>query len=176
MLSRLAKFLLVSSSVAPMLLTWALADFLVQGASLRQLIGLAAVALLTCGCLGVISAAKRLVAHSKIDAKALRSADTEVVGFLVAYLLPLITTRTDEFDYLVLAFVMGLVSVVVWSSNAYSVNPILSVFKYHFYQVTSADGVEFLLLSRRDLLRTSDVASVQQLTHYVLLDAELEDG
>lgn len=103
---------------------------------------------------------------------AVRSADTEVVGFMVAYLLPLVTAATSDFDLWVLAFVALLISAVVWSTNAYSVNPLLSALGFHFYEVESSDCVTFLLLSNRELTRKADISSVQQLTRYVLLDTK----
>lgn len=172
MLSRFAKLLLVTSSVAPVLVTWAFADYHRIGPEPRQatVVGIAVGTVLLCAL--VLRASKTMLPRVTFRAETLRTADSEVVGFMIAYLLPLVATGTDKPDYLVLAFITGLLAVIVWSTNAYSVNPLLSFMGYHFYEVSSAGGLTYLFLSRRDLHNCGEIAQVVQLARYVLLDTE----
>lgn len=171
MLSRFAKSLLVGSAAAPILLAWAFADWHRGGAALRQLVAVVVAVGLAALCALVLIGAKRYLPRVTYNATTLKTADVEVVGFLVAYMLPLVATGTDEFDYVVLGFVMVMVGVIVWATNAYAVNPLLSAVGYHFYETTSSGGVTSLLISRRTLHNCSEVSRVVQVTRYVVLDA-----
>lgn len=176
MLSRFAKFLLVASSLAPVLITWAFADWRQYGFAPRQAsavilaIGLAVI------CRLILIEAHRRFGPARFTATELRTADSDMVGFVVAYLLPLVGVATGDLDYALLLFVMALIGLIVWSANAYSVNPLLALFGFHFYEVSNADGVSFLFLSKRDLRSTREISTVVQLTRYVLLDSELSRG
>lgn len=170
MLNRFAKLLLVATSLAPILFTWAFASWRNQGFSVIQA-SLVAMALL----LAALAALIIWFASDQIDAisfsaSTLKTADTEVLGFIVAYLLPLVSIRVGDFDLVLLGFVGILLGLVVWNTNTYSVNPLLSLLGYHFYEVSNTDGVTFLLVSRRDLRRVADIKRVRPLTRYVLLD------
>lgn len=170
MLSRFAKLLLVATSLAPILVTWAFADWREHGASIAQLSAVVVALLLVVLCALLIRGARRLLGEIQFAASAIKTADSEVVGFIVAYLLPLVSAGSGRFDPILLVFIMLLLGLIVWSSNAYSVNPLLSLFGYHFYEVTNTDGVTFLFLARRELQSVNDVTSVKQLSRYVLLD------
>ncbi len=176
MLSRIAKLLLVSTSLAPILVTWAFADWRVRGPALAQLGACLSAGGLLLLCALILRGSETSIAAVSFEAASVRTADTEVVGFLLAYLLPLISLGTATVDMSVLVFVAVLLALVIWSANAYTVNPLLALLGYHYYEVSNADGVSFLLISRRDLRRVADVKAVRQLTRYVLLDKEFHDG
>jgi|GEM_PF-412204 len=174
MLGRIAKFLLVLTAVAPIGLTWAFADWRAHGFRQQQLTaGLVAV-LLAVLCVLLIVAAHRQLPVSPFTAASVKHNDSEVVGFLVAYLLPLVSTNTGEFDYAVLAFVSGLLGIVVATSESYSFNPLLTLFGFHFYEVESSDGVAYMLITRRHVRRCKDIETVAELTRSVLLDMTKE--
>lgn len=170
MLGRFAKFLLVLTAVAPIALTWAFADWRARGLHHHQSIAIAVAGGLAILCALVIAAARKQLPVFTFDATTIKNSDSEVVGFLVAYLLPLVSTSTSEFDYTVLAFVSVLLGAVVWSSQSYSVNPLLSLLGYHFYEVASQDGVVYLLLTRSPLRRSADITHVAELSRTVLID------
>lgn len=172
MLSRFAKVLLVSSSVAPVLLTWAFADYRRIGSDERQAAAVGIALGLVLLCVLVLTGSRKMLPHVSFNAVSLKTADTEVVGFIVAYLLPLVTTGTDQLDYVVLIFITALLGLIVWSTNAYSVNPLLSLMGYHFYELSNSRGVTYLFLSKRDLHNCDDITNVVQLARYVLLDTE----
>ncbi len=176
MLNRFAKLLLVGTSLAPILLTWAFADWRVNGPSPRQGTAVSIAVLLAILCGLVVAGAARTLGDMRFTAASVKTADSEVVGFIVAYLLPLVSSSGREFDPLLLAFVTFLLALIVWSTNAYSVNPLLSLFGYHFYEISNVDGVSFLFLSRRELRSVRDIGQVKQLTRYVLLDGGKDDG
>ena len=170
MLGAFAKFFLVATSLAPITLTWAFADWRQAGPLTRQWAALGVTLGLVLLCWLIIEASKRQLQVISFSATSVRPADAEVVGFVVAYLLPLVSTSTGAFDYTVLAFVGVLLALVVWSVNAFTFNPLLTLLGYHFYEVASDNGVSFVLVTRRNIRRATDLKSVVQLTNYLLLD------
>lgn len=170
MLGRFAKFLLVITAVAPITLTWAFADWRARGPHLDQWVAVSVAVGLALLCTLVIAGARGQLPVFTFEAAAIKNSDSEVVGFLVAYLLPLVSTSTNEFDYTVLAFVSLLLAAVVWSSQAYSVNPLLSLLGFHFYEIESHDGVVYLLVTRTMIRRRTDVTHVAELSRSVLID------
>jgi len=172
MLNQVAKLLLVSTSLAPILITWAFADWRSRGWHSSQAMLLFVAATLAVCAMVIMRAASSRIDAISFRATSLKTADTEVFGFIVAYLHPLVSVRVGDFDIVLMAFVGLLLGLVVWNTNTYSVNPLLGLVGYHFYEVANSDGVTFLFVSRRDLRRVADVSSVRPLARYVLLDGE----
>ena len=132
----------------------------------------------------LISLCKALVAFARgslpnfspFHVTAVKPADSELLTFLLAYLLPLVNIAGTRIDWWVLGFVVLLVVGVVWATHAYYYNPVLALFRYHFYEVTSDGGVTYMVLSNRTLRSASDLVSVKQLSAYVLMDAATSGG
>lgn len=172
MLNAVAKLLLVLTSFAPVLLTYGFATYLNSGvtAAVFALVGLTA--LLVVLCLLIIRAARHQLEHLPFPISSVKSADSEIVGFMIAYLLPLISAADSTVSLPLMTFVLILFLVVVWTSNAYHVNPLLGIFGYHFYEVTTESGVTYLLMTRRSIRNSKSVSTVVQLTTYIVLDPQ----
>lgn len=168
MLRSLSKFLLASTAFAPVLLTTAAVCFLkkeVMVGFLLLVITLMAVLI----CLWVMAAAKRNLSVNKISIKSLKPADKELLGFLLAYLLPLARGTGTAFEPIPLMIALTMFFLVVMTSNAYHTNPLLGVLGYHFYDVV-VEEVGYVLISRRNLHDTRSIKEVVSLTDYMLLD------
>lgn len=172
MLTKIAKLLLVCTAFAPVLLTVAVSSW-VRGdlwpgsvAYLGVTIGLFVL------CALILSAATRMLERVPVTLREVKTADTQIVGFVIAYLLPLVNANTDQVEWRVLGFVLVLFFLVVWSTHSYHFNPLLAFLGYHFYEVTDASNVSYVLITRRSLRNTVTVKHVVQLSEYMLLDGE----
>lgn len=170
MLGRLVKFLLVLTAVAPIMLTWAFAHWRAHGVRGEQAAAIVIAGLLAVLCALIILGAEQQLPRHSFQAASLKHSDSEVVGFLVAYLLPLVSTRAGDFDYAILAFVSLLLAAVVWASESYSFNPLLTLLGFHFYEVENTDGVSYMLITKRDIRRCRDIDAIAELSRSVLLD------
>lgn len=99
------------------------------------LIGGAVLAVIAC--VTVIKLAARQLSKNDVVIKSIKPADKEIVGFVLAYLLPL--ARGTQFDGVPMFVVLGVFFLVVMTSNAYHTNPLLGLIGYHFYEVTIED-------------------------------------
>jgi len=151
MLGKFTKVALVATSFAPVLVTLAWIRFL-DGHVWPEAFSYLLAALLTLGlCLLLLWAARHRLETIPFAPTSIRTADAEIVGFVLAYLLPFMDAAGLVVRPGVFWFVMGLLALVVWSSNSYHVNPVLGLLGYHFYEVTIAGDVTFVLVTRRTL-------------------------
>lgn len=172
LLAKFAKLLLVCTALAPILMTlavirWVRGDLWPGGA---LYFGVAVGLFILCGL--ILRAAKKMLEQVPVDLREVRTADAQIVGFVIAYLLPLVNANTDQVEWRVLGFVLLLFLFVVWSTHSYHFNPLLALLGYHFYEVTDASNVSYVLITRRSLRNTVTVKKVIQLTEYMLLDGE----
>jgi hypothetical protein len=107
-----------------------------------------------------------------LSVTSIRTADQEVLAFLVAYLLPLIAKDTlgIEGDIWTIGYVFVLIFVAIYHNNAYHFNPLLGLCGYHFYEIETEDGMSFLLVTRQTLRKQSLSTRAVQLTDYMFLD------
>jgi hypothetical protein len=169
MLNSIAKLLLVLTSFAPVLLTFSFIQYrhtAFYPAGLACLLVAVGLCLL---CILIIRAARQQLETMTFAVNSVKTADTEIVGFVVAYLLPLVTTAVEV---PVILFVLGIFLLVVWSTNSYHFNPLLSLFGYHFYEVQSSNAVTYVLVTRRTMRDAHRIARVVLLTEYMVLDVE----
>lgn len=171
MLGRLVRILLALTAIAPLSVSLAYVF-----ASQRNFVW-AAVAASCCIGLGLIAlwiirrASERLEQLPIVIQKA-KSADKEVIGFFVAYALPLVfrgQAAPDLAGWLVAA---AMLLFVLWSTHAIQVNPVLGVMGFHFYEVEAKGGVTYLMITRRKISNVMSVGSVVQLSEYGILEAQ----
>ncbi len=182
MLRFLPKFLLVATAFAPVMLTsayvswWKAKDdqhgwweaLQIAWPSMWLLITGAVAAVIVC--LLVMHQAARQLSRNPVVIKSIKPADKELIGFVLAYLLPL--ARGTPFEGYPLFVVLAVFFLVVMTSNAYHTNPLLGMLGWHFYEVV-IDEVSYILVSRRNIHNVRSIKEVVSLTDYMLLDATL---
>lgn len=89
-----------------------------------------------------------------------------MVVFVVSYFIPLVTKLED---LQILALISVVAAVILATVEAIPYHPILHVFSYGFYKVEGANGMVYILISRRRLLSAVDIKSVRQLSPQLLL-------
>ena len=167
MLRIFPKLLLVATAFAPVMLTSAIVSFSkkeTRAGLLLTAVTIVAVAM----CVVVMRAAAQKLARNSVTIKSIKPADKEIIGFVLAYLLPL--ARGSQFEILPMLVVLAVFFLVVMTSNAYHTNPLLGLLGYHFYEVT-IDEIGYVLVSRRSLHNTRAIKQVVSLTDYMILDA-----
>jgi hypothetical protein len=172
MLNKLAKPLLVASSLAPALFAYGIAR-LTDGKPVWDYAAwfLGAVMLIV-ACLAILRASRKRLEKQDMSIKSFKNSDKEVLAFLLAYLLPLAAEKTLDFPshFAVALFVFAVLFLAILHSNAFDFNPLLGLFGYHFYEIESADGMPFLLITRNVLRRQTLDAEVVQLSDYTFLE------
>lgn len=171
MLSKFAKFSLVATSIAPIFLTLWFVDFSKEWNWHEGLGYLILAVLLTFICWLLLSLSKTRLEKLKLEINSVKTADNEMIGFVLAYLLPLIHKSSLNVDPWVLLFVMCLLFIVVITSNSYHFNPLIGFLGYHFYEVALSGGVSYVLISRKNIRDSKSIKSVVHVSEYMIMEA-----
>jgi len=184
MLRFLPKFLLVATAFAPVMLTsafvswWKEREKIVNGGwwaafpnawpSMQwPIFGSLGLVIF---CVVIMHLASKGLARHPVTIKSIKPADKELIGFVLAYLLPL--ARGTPFEAYPLFVVLAVFFLVVMTSNAYHTNPLLGILGWHFYEVV-IEEVSYILVSRRNIHNVLAIKNVVHLTDYMILDATI---
>jgi len=171
MLNRVAKFLLVSTSLAPILGAVAMSQF-ANGKPWWHACGwLGAALLLVFLCWAVLRYAAKNAQKHLFHIKEFERNDKEVLAFLLAYLLPFVSQANMGFDgqWLTGAYVLAIIFLVFAQAGAFHFNPVMGMLGYHFYAVKNGDGISHLLISRSELTRAGQDVQTVRLAHGIYL-------
>jgi hypothetical protein len=69
-------------------------------------------------------------------------------------------------------YVIAIIGVVVYHSNAFAFNPLLALLWYHFYEIENEDGMTYMLVTRKLLRKQSNTIKVVEIADYVYMDRE----
>lgn len=170
MLSKIVKTYFVATSLAPVCFSLAYVsyqrgDFWPWGISC-----LAIALILGASSLKIIALAKSRLESLPVTVRKVKSSDKEVIGFFVAYVLPLLFAKIINVDIGAVALFVVLLGFVIWGTHSFQVNPLLGVFGFHFYEIETEDGISFVLVTKRKIVNAKNVGRVVQLTEYMVLE------
>ena len=172
-MNKFGKFLLVVTSLAPILLAYCVnaysnSNYLACYFYAISGVGFCAI------CLLVLYFCKRQLPIQKLNVTKVKSVDKQALAFLVIYLVPLFSDNALDFQShpVLAAYVLLIVGLVVYHSNAFTFNPILALMWYHFYEVETDDGMTYLLISRQLIRKQSNEYKVVEIADYMFMDRE----
>jgi len=164
MLNTFAKFLLVSTSLSPLLGAVAVNQFARGEALDRWLPWLVVAVLLVFLCWALLAYAAKNVQTQVFHIQEFERNDKEVLAFLVTYLLPFLSAEKMGFggEWLTSAYVLLIIFLVIAHAGAFHFNPVMGLLGYHFYAVKDKEGLSHLLISKTELHRPKlDVQTVR---------------
>ena len=179
MLNFLTKFLLVSTSLSPVLGAMAISQF-ERGCPWTTWIWwlIAAIFLVfLCRCLLKYSAVT--LQDDELTITEFERKDFEILTFLFIYLLPFIRSDhvTLENQWLTAVYVVSVIIVAIVYANAFHFNPVMRLFGYRFYSVKDGKGMSNLVISKTDLQRhQTKCIPIVELATNVYLHKESEDA
>ena len=171
MLGRLVRILLALTAIAPLSISLAYV-FANQRKFAWALAAIGCCVALGSLALWIITRASERLEQLPIVIQKAKSADKEVIGFFVAYALPLMFRGPSAPDLEGWMVAGAMLLFVLWSTHALQVNPVLGVLGFHFYEVEAKGCVTYLLISRRKISNVLSVVRVAQLSEYGLLEAK----
>lgn len=171
MLNTVAKFLLIATSLSPLLGAVAVSE-IARGQSVIHWAPWVAIALLlTIACWGLLKYARRRISTSHYHVVAVERSDKEALAFLITYLLPFVSSDKTGFvsGWLTGGYVLLIILMTAVHAGAFHFNPVMGLFGYHFYSVRNADGVSHLLISRSRPPNVGDDVQVVRLADGIYL-------
>jgi hypothetical protein len=102
-------------------------------------------------CLMMLQLAGRNGTRLTLEFKSIEPNDKEVLAFLLAYMLPLISSESMAFrgDALTSVYILLLILVAFTHAGALHFNPLMGLCGYHFYTARNEAGAPVLLISRK---------------------------
>lgn len=164
MLNKLAKFMLVATSLSPILGAVAVNQFAIGKSWICWMPWLSVALLLVLICWLLLRYAAKNAQRHKFRIEHFESNDKEVLSFLLAYLLPFISSKNMAFEgqWITGGYILAIIFLVVSHAGALHFNPVMGLLGYHFFGVKNGDGVSQLLISKTELQRTGkDVDTVR---------------
>ena len=177
MLNTFAKFLLVSTSLAPVLGAVAVNQIAHRESWVSWGSWLAVALLLVFLCWAMLRYAADNAQKHKFEIREFEQNDKEVLAFLLAYLLPFVSQENMAFsgEWLTGAYVLGIIFLVIAHAGAFHFNPVMGLLGYHFYGVKNAEGISQLLISKNELRRLGMELRTVRLAHGIYLDTGGKD-
>ena len=175
MLSRIAKIFLVLTSVAPAVLTYAVAAAFMGEFTIAAKL-LAIVIILVVLCVKMLKHVRHNLEEIDLKVTSAEVADQESIGFLLVYLIPLLRPQFEFAEVnLWMCFIFLLVFALFLSvSYSYHFNPLLGFMKWHFYRVKTQEGISYVLITKKRLRNVMEPIKIGQLTEYILIELEEE--
>jgi len=161
------KFILSLSSLSPVVLTFWFKEFSTNFNLADGWIYFLIFLTISIITFFMIRFAKKKLEEVEVKIHSIQNADSEVISYIFAYILPLI-----GFDIKLTLFILFLYLFIVFTTNIYHFNPILGLFGYHYYTVSFDNGITFVLISKKTLMNANEISSVVQLDDYTLLEVD----
>jgi len=171
MLGRIAKLLLVTSAIAPIGLVYAWVAYsegFYGWAAFLVCLCIVLVAI----CRYVLGQAKRLLERFPFKPSSVEAADRENMAFMLLYLSPLFTAQFGAVNLNLWIPTILIFALMTATGYSYHFNPLLGLMGWHFYKVASVEGVTYVMVTKKQLRKASEISEVGQLTDYILIDLE----
>jgi hypothetical protein len=168
MLTRLARLLLVATTLAPIAIVYALAVWPSDRVRALCAVGLAFVLLLLC--LYLLWYVRRHVQQEQLSIERSKNVDREILAFLITYLIPLITRKDSDGNLAAMLGVILLIAVVIYKADMLHVNPLLGLLGYHFFEIGVASGSTYLLITKKDVEHGARTITALRLGNNVWLE------
>ncbi|UUO08307.1 hypothetical protein M4951_08325 [Blastopirellula sp. J2-11] len=177
-MSRIAKLLLVFTSLSPATGALAIIEFQ-AGRPVTALVLIGSALLLIAICYLIKIYPEKYGERRLLDVAAVKSTDKEALAFIIAYLVPILTGKIPNVSepqyWAITAYVFAVIGLTVYHSNAFHFNPVLAAFGYHFYEVTADNGMTYLLIARHVVRVQTPEVWVTKLSDYVYLEVKSDE-
>lgn len=166
------KFIYNVSTVAPLSFIFALVWYLQKQTIKVPLIsvtfGIVLIVLFSIS----FSYGKKHVAQINIRAIEISPYDGWVVLYLLSYALPFASMALKNFDVTICALIGITLAIIAPYVNTSIPNPLLWVKRYHFYHISTENGISgYTLICKRKLRKSKDLRTVNRIFEFLLLDA-----
>jgi len=174
MFNKWAKLILVSTSLAPILGAVAINKISSDQGWQSWSPWVAVAILLVIICWLFMSFAAGTLPSKSINIAGVEQNDKEVVAFLLAYLLPLVSQENMGFNggWLTGAYILLIIFVVIAHAGAFHFNPLMGLLGYHFYGIKDDEGASYLLISKDELTKPNSEARVVKLATTIYLQVK----
>jgi hypothetical protein len=160
-----AQSLMFLSSYAPLFVVFALLNTFGEGVPSKVCVALAVIGFLVPL---VVLPAMRRIAPQPLHVENAQVRDGDTLAYVATYLVPfaaVAATANRERIALGLFFVM--LAILYVRNELFYVNPLLAIFGYRMFQVSTPAGASVVLLGKRRFLKSDTTVNARRLSSYV---------
>lgn len=125
--------------------------------------------LLVLFCWLVMNLAHKKLTKNHIEVKSIKSTDFNMTTLLISYFLPCTELYKKDTIFIV-AWIVIVFLIILINKNTYFYNPILKMFGYRYYEISTKKDVSYTMISRKKIINSRDINTYTQLTDYVILN------
>jgi len=177
MISKPIEYVLVGTSISPIFVTFYISGLIKTGNFTKGIFWLVLFLISLIVFYLIKKFAERNSETLPIEITHVSPADKEVATFLIAYILPFLNIGGSNL-YVQITIIFVLYIIVLSSSN-YHFNPILSLFGYHYYEITLELNINenkysysYVLMTKKTIRDCKDIKKVIQISDYMLMEVE----
>jgi hypothetical protein len=171
MLTTIARLLLTATALAPIAAVYGYV-FLMEQQYRSALIAVGLCVALVAACTWLLHHLQTKAETSEFHITSIEAADRENVAFLILYVFPLLTSDITELHWNLVVPILVVFGVVISTGFNYHFNPLLGIAGWHFYRVSTDEGVTFVLITKRRLRDINHSFRVAEVTEYIVIDVE----
>lgn len=111
------------------------------------------------------------VAPMTIRVTDVSTSDLWILGYVFSYLLPLGNIVIDEWNLFILIGLSLIIGVVIPFINGAIPHPLLFFSGYHFYSITTENGISsYILISKKKIRNKKEIKIVGRIFEFLLLE------
>lgn len=171
MANTIQKLIYYFSAVAPVCITFSLV-WIIQGKGIVLPVILVSTSLVV---VVLFSVAFRYgyknIAPTTIRVTDISTDDLWLLGYVFSYLLPLANMVIDEWNLFILAGISLTIGVVIPFINCAIPHPLLFFRGYHFYNLTTENGISsYILISKKKIRNKKEIKLVGKIFEFLLIE------
>lgn len=171
MANTIQKLLYFFSAIAPVCITFSVV-LIIQGKGIMF-----PVILISVSVIGVVlfivsfRYGNKNIAPMTIRVTDVSTSDLWILGYVFSYLLPLGNIVIDEWNLYILVGISLIISVVIPFINCAIPHPLLLFGRYHFYNLTTENGISsYILISKKKIRNKKEIKMVGRIFEFLLIE------
>ena len=114
--------------------------------------------------------AKAHLSTIPVNANNVSENDQWLIAYIVTYFSPMITLAISDINIIALAIIAIIVVLLLAFINTSSPNIILCICRYHFYSISTDNGLNYTLITKRTIRNVNQIKVVRRMFEYILID------
>jgi hypothetical protein len=112
---------------------------------------------------------KRELTIHKIEIKTIKSANINIIPIIMSFFLPCVELYKKDIIF-VIGWVICVIIIICFNTSTYFYIPILKLFGFNYYEVTTEKNVTYIMISKKKIINTNQVKSYSQLADFIILN------
>lgn len=173
MFNRLQKALWILSISVPIWIGFSISWWITYNTSQVSIIAISITTLITISFFMSYKHAVKNLSIIEISVTKVTPNDKSIIVFLISYILPFASIAFDSYNPVIFTGAAVLVYLAMLKSNSISVNPLMFLVGFHFYDIESGNGIgNYLLMTRKIIRNREEIKIVNRVTEYFLIMRE----